>query len=500
MGDRRAQIIYLHPAKQRVGFPFGDPRLTYLTPFTMMPVGVIGLVNLLRAEGLSVRGLNYPSECFIDPTFDLREWLREAGSPRLFLIDLHWYEHSFGALDVARICKEVFPGIPVVIGGLTASFYSGEILESFPVVDFVIRGDAEEPLRQLATRVCSGHTDGQDWESIPNLSYRVDDQVIENELSYRASSLELDCLDFADIDFLDHKRRYWGFQYVGRREQFVPADEPRYLAHWLSIGRGCAFNCSFCGGGCQSHEILAGRAGFVMRSVDRVVDDLKVLQDRGVHQAALALDPAVVGEPYWRQLFSEMSRRDIHIGLYNEAFQLPSQEFIEAFAECADLEHSQIALSLLSGDERVRRLNGKSYSNRELFTTLKVLRRFKVPIAIYYSFNLPGQDESSLRKTLFVSQRIGRLYPARLLIMYNQPHTLDPCSPMSLHPEKFDIEVDYRCFSDYYDYCRRTAIENPGVRQLLGCGFRWRGRTREAERKMQQLWLDFGRRQRFLCF
>lgn len=499
MSERSPDIVYIHPAKQRVGFSFGDPRLSYLTPFTMMPVGVIGLLNLLPAEGLSVRGVNYPAEGFIDPTFDLRAWLAQVAPPRLYLIDLHWYEHSFGALDVAAACKQISPSTPVAIGGMTASLFAHEILGSFPQVDFVIVGDAEEPLRLLANHCCGGDS-RVNLSSIPNLAYRVDGQVLANECLYTASPADLDALDFASLDWLEHPRRYGGYQYVGRREQFVPSEEPRYLAHWLSIGRGCVHHCSFCGGSYESHEVIAKRQGLVMRSVDRVVDEMEALYERGIHQIALTLDPAVVGEDYWRALFDEMSRRQLRLGIYNEAFQLPSEDFCVAFAECADLEHSQLALSPLSGDERVRHLNGKAFSNHELFERLKTLRKLKVPLAIYYSFNLPGQNEASLRRTLFVSQRIGRLYPARHLIMYNQPHTLDPCSPMSRRPEDFDIDVLLHSFQDYYDYCRRTAIENPGVQGIRDCGFRWRGRTREEERRMQALWLGFSRQQRFLCF
>ena len=496
----RPEIIYIHPAKQRVGFPFGDPGLTYLTPFTMMPVGIVGLMNMLRQDGFAVRGLNYPAESFADLGFDLRTWLQELDRPRLFLIDLHWYEHSFGALDVAQVCKQVHPRVPVLFGGLTSSLYAREILEGFPQVDYVIRGDAEGPLQQLAALICSGEGPAQSLREVPNLTHRVDGLVVENELTYRASAEDLDALDFASLDFLDHPRRYGGFQYVGRRDQFVPSEEPVYLGHWLSNGRGCIHHCSFCGGGEESHRVIAGRDGFVMRSIERVVDDMESLHARGIQQIALTLDPAVLGEDYWRPLFAELSRRKLRVGIYNEAFQLPSDEFVEAFAERVDLEYSQLALSLLSGDERVRRLNGKAYSNRDLFARLKTLRRHKVPLAIYYSFNLPGQNEASLRNTLFVSQRIARLYPARHLIMYNQPHTLDPCSPMSTDPERYEIDTELKTFQDYYRYCQHTAIENPGVRGIEDCGYRWRGRTRDEERKMQALWTSFGQAQKFLCF
>lgn len=173
------QILYIHPAKQPVGFPFTDPRFSYLTPFTLFPMGVTGLLNLLRREGLSVRGLNYPAESFITPGFDLPAWLRQFTAPRLILIDLHWYEHSFGALDVARLCKREFPRTLIVLGGLTASFFAREILEGYPGVDYILRGDAEEPLRRLATALCGGTLTPQDLAAIPNLVYRAAGEVID---------------------------------------------------------------------------------------------------------------------------------------------------------------------------------------------------------------------------------------------------------------------------------------------------------------------------------
>ena len=233
-----------------------------------------------------------------------------------------------------------------------------------------------------------------------------------------------------------------------------------------------------------------------MRSPGAVADDIEELHDRGVQQVSLALDPAEMGEVFWRPLFSELSGRKVRIGLYNETFQLPSEDFCVAFAECADLRHSQFAISALTGDEDIRRLNGKTYSNHELFTLLRRLKRLRMPVGVYYSSNLPGQDEASLRKTTFVSERIGRLYPRGLLTMYRHPHTLDPCSPMSRDPERYDLDIGLLSFSDYVGYCRRTAA---GVPDFDDRGFRWRGRRPGDLQRMEQLWAEFSAQQRFPC-
>jgi hypothetical protein len=147
-------ILYIHPAKQEVSARYD--KFVSSPPYPFIPVGVVGLVNMLRNQGWNVVGINLPLELTLQPAFNLRRWLTTQPRPRMVLIDLHWYEHSFGAMDVARAVKSIWPSTPVVIGGLTASNFAEEILANFPLIDFIIRGDAEKPLRLLAERCCGG--------------------------------------------------------------------------------------------------------------------------------------------------------------------------------------------------------------------------------------------------------------------------------------------------------------------------------------------------------
>ena len=107
----------------------------------------------MRGAGIEVQGINFPLERELNRRFDLRRWLRAQTRARVILIDLHWYEHSYGAISMARFCKEALPDAWVVLGGLTASAFAREILERFDAVDFVIRGDAEQPLLALVQQV-----------------------------------------------------------------------------------------------------------------------------------------------------------------------------------------------------------------------------------------------------------------------------------------------------------------------------------------------------------
>jgi radical SAM superfamily enzyme YgiQ (UPF0313 family) len=87
------------------------------------------------------------------------------------MVDLHGYRHSYSAISAALACKQVLRRARVVLGGISASLFAAETLRSFPEVDFVIRGDAEEPLLSLARHVCSSAS--VPLSSNPNLTYRV---------------------------------------------------------------------------------------------------------------------------------------------------------------------------------------------------------------------------------------------------------------------------------------------------------------------------------------
>ena len=491
-----AQVLYLHPAKQEVDARYD--RYIASPTYPLIPVGVLGLANMLIEEGLPLRGVNLPLELVMQPSFSLRQWLVRQGRPGLIMIDLHWYEHCFGALDVARTCKAVFPETPVVVGGLTASRFARSILAGFDEVDYVIRGDAERPLKLLAGLCCSGAASGASLARIPNLSYRDGGHVRENSQTYVATTADLDRLDFVSLRFLQHSESYAAIQYTGAG--LVRPEQPQLKGHWLSIGRGCVYNCSFCGGARSTQRKLAGRDGIVLRSVERTLDDIARLKALGVHQVSLSLDPAIIGPHFWGPLFAGLRDRGLRIGIYNEFFQLPSEEFLSSFAEVSDRSHTEVAISPLSGNEHVRRRNGKLFSNQELFRTLDWLRARELPLYVYFSLNLPGETPKTFEETLRVAEQIGRRYPARLLRMINKCHTLDPGSPMSDTPSRFDVQPQYKTFIDYYGYCQQTGWQARIVTRGTLRGFASARLDPTQIEGLAQLWDAFAQEQEFTCF
>ncbi len=159
-----------------------------------------------------------------------------------------------------------------------------------------------------------------------------------------------------------------------------------------------------------------------------------------------------------------------------------------------------MAISPLSGDEEVRRLNGKFYTNARFLRMLEDMKRFDMPIFVYFSLNLPGETFKTFKRTLELAQAVGQVYPSHLLRMLNPCHTLDPMSPMSLQPEQFGMQVAYRTFADYYNYCRATGWQPRNVTRGEHRGFEMAGRPAQTVEQMAQIWDLFAAQQPFRCF
>lgn len=480
-------VLYIHPAKQGVNFDASEGNGR---PYGVIPVGVPALVNVLQENGIRVKGIVHPLEMQLNPAFSLRRWINGHPGARVILIDMHWYEHCFGAVDTARLCKEVLPDAWVIMGGLSATGFAQEILSEFKEVDFIIRGDAERPLLELVKTLLDGPGRAIDWEKISkisNLAYCNHGEVVLTPEMYVASSDDLDRLEFTNLGFLEHQREYLIHEYIvtdiATARKMLSEDTPN-LGKWITTARGCRYNCSYCGGSKAAHKMLAGRSGVIPRSAARVVDDLEKLSKQGVLQASMAYDIAEMGEEYWKAIFAGMKEREIKIGIYNEFFQMPDNAFIDGMARAVIREHSPVAISPLSGNERVRRLNGKHYSNEAFFDMLDRLARHKFFIFVYFSLNLPGETRQTFEETLELARAVYEFYPSSLLKILNTVHTIDPLAPMNLAPHKYGIQSNMRTFKDYYNYCYQTGKGNPGAR--IG-QFRGFDLSAESERSLVEM-------------
>lgn len=427
--DIKTDILYIHPTKS-----MSD------TMYSIMPVGSIALINLLHQNGYSIYGINLGIEKAINDRYSLIEELK-AIDYKILLVDLHWYEHSYGATEVAKNSKLVYPNKPVIIGGFTTTIFSDEIIRNFPLIDYAVKGDSEKPLKMLMDYLLKGIGC---LEDIPNICYKRNNYIINNDITYACPCDYFDNLDFISIDFVKNQELVY---------YTTPLGVSRVTkSFWLCVARGCKFNCTYCCGSSKNSHILFGRTNMLIRSIESIAHDMKSLSEKGVQVICPTHDFEMFGKDFYEELFSLVRFNDVNAGLYMECFQLPSIQYIMDIKNTFNPQFTSIEISPLTGDEKVRKINGKNFSNEEFFELLNSMSKNKIKVEIYYSLNLANESNESFDKTLKQIEQIVNFYPLHLLKIICRRVVLDPLAPM--REEKYNIKSALNTFQDYYNYCK----------------------------------------------
>ena len=143
--------------------------------------------------------------------------------------------------------------------------YAEEILAEYPFIDAVIKGEGEIPITQLAKKVACGESD---LEHIPNLCWRNNGKVELNKETFVATSEQLSSYSFySKLDKLKNSALYLrvnlGMSCKRVKRGGIDSSEsvfqPDNEIHTICLGRGCAGNCAWCGGGAKALKQIISR-------------------------------------------------------------------------------------------------------------------------------------------------------------------------------------------------------------------------------------------------
>jgi radical SAM superfamily enzyme YgiQ (UPF0313 family) len=133
------------------------------------------------------------------------------------------------AIAVSSAIRARFPAIPLIWGGHFPTICAEPALNT-PYVDYAIRGQGEDTLRELLDAHFAGHT--TDLSAIAGLSWRADGQVVHNaNRAFSGAGLGRDL----PYERVGNPRRYLGRTFLGQRTSGYQA------------ALGCRFRCTFCG-------------------------------------------------------------------------------------------------------------------------------------------------------------------------------------------------------------------------------------------------------------
>ena len=453
--------------------------------FEMYPIGFASLSEYLERHGLKVRIVNVALKMLKDDGFDVERFISRK-NPIAFGIDLHWMAHVQGALALAEMIKRFHPRTPVILGGLSSTYYHEEILRQYPFVDFVVRGDStERPLLQLLQTLKANG----DFQGIPNLTWRDGKEGIRiNPLTYVPENLDEVAIDYRHI--MKKVVRYidpTGYQ------PFV--DWYTYPVTAVFTCRGCIYNCKTCGGSSQTFRAMANRRKPAYRDPRLLARDIF---DTAGHLNAPVMvigDIFQPGDHYAFTFLEEMRKRPIENHIAFEFFVPPSRAQLERIA--GSIINFNIEISPESHSEEVRRAFGRPYDNESLERMITdAIDLGSKRIDLFFMSGLPKQTYASVLETVdYCRTLLERFQPYNRLFPFISPLApfLDPGSAVFEEPEKYGYRLLCRTVEEH-----RQALMAPSWKYVLNYETRWMNRdeivysTYEAGKRLNRLKAEFG--------
>jgi B12-binding domain/radical SAM domain protein len=454
--------------------------------FEMYPIGFMSILGYLQSRGYSVRIINIALKMLAIPWFNVERAIRRL-KPAAFGIDLHWMVHAHGSLELAALVKKHHPDIPVIFGGLSASYFHRELIQ-YPQVDYVLRGDStEEPLRCLLEAIKGGRSPGD----VPNLTWKQDGEVREQELTHVPADLDAMSFDYSAI--MRSCARH--FDILGHLPFKAFFNYPVMAA--LSC-HGCFNNCAICGGSKFAYQKTCHRSKPAYRSPEFLARDIAE-GSRHVKGPVMVLGGTLqAGEDYARALLKAIRREGVKCHICFEFFTPPSREILELAA--ASAPRWNVQMSPESHEDAVRRRFGRMYDTpaleQSIFDALELgCSRFDV----FFMIGIPGQTPESVRGTVKYCRELlekcasagfkGQLRP---FISPLSPF-LDPGSRAFEEPEKHGYRLFHRTLEEH-----RQALLAPSWKYTLNYETEWMSRdqlvevTYEAAEELNRLKLEHG--------
>ncbi len=331
-----------------------------------VPLGVYYVAAVLKASHYDVEIFNW-HDIHATPE-KIREVLEERRPDIIGFSIVNG--NRWGALDIARIAKQIDPRVTIVLGGVGATFLWEHFLTHFSDVDFVVIGEGEYTFLKLIEHLEAGVPGAP--ESIDGLAFRSDGRAVRTA----------DAPAITALDDLPDPARYFTYQH-------------------LSLTRGCAGNCNFCG----SPRFWGRRVRF--HSSDYFVEQIQRLYQKGVRFFYFSDDTFTVNKKRVIEICQKII--DKHLGVSWNAISRVDHVDAEILFWMRRAGCVQISYGVESGSEKIRNFLQKKISPGAIDKAVALTQRHGILARAYFIYGCPGENWQTIQATIDLIDRIKPL-------------------------------------------------------------------------------------------
>jgi radical SAM superfamily enzyme YgiQ (UPF0313 family) len=336
----------------------------------MVPQGLLSIAAYLTKRGHDVSvydclGPNAP--------LDLQKQSQAILACQPHMVGFSATTSSFlDAADLAGFIKKENPGIATVCGGVHVSALEDQLLKDFPVFDYLVAGEGEETIAELAA--------GNDPAAIKGLIWKNRDEIISNET--RPKITDLDALPFPAYEKLK------GFP----RDYHLPLFSYIHTPGATMItSRGCMYQCSYC-------DRSVFKKGFRYNSAAYIYEHMAYLRKKfGVRHINIYDDLFTANRKRVIDLCENLNRNPLGIH-FNCAVRVgyTDDDLLKMLKDAGCL---MVSLGIESADPDMLARHKSGVSLDEVRDTVRRIQKAGLRSKGLFMMGLPGETEASIRRT-----------------------------------------------------------------------------------------------------
>jgi radical SAM superfamily enzyme YgiQ (UPF0313 family) len=340
---------------------------------TIAPMGLLSIAAYLEKNGITTDII----DCYAHPDSQgkIPDYLKEKSPGYIGLTCTTSTFHD--SVRIAKMAKEILPGIRSVFGGSHVSALREKILEDYPDVDFSIIGEGEQCVEALI----KAGTRRKALSEIPGLVYRDNGDI--NFTGFREKGIELDSLPFPAYEKLQ------GYPHAYKLPIF---NYPRTPNTACNSSRGCPYACSYC-------DRSVFRRSFRYNSAQYLYEHVNYLKERfGIRHISFYDDQFTFN----RKRVEEFCRMvlDNHLNMtFNCVVRAEHVDF-ELMKLMKSAGCWMMSLGIESGDPELLAQHRQNVDLDMLADTIRNIKRAGIRTKGLLMMGLPGESEKSIKRSM----------------------------------------------------------------------------------------------------
>jgi anaerobic magnesium-protoporphyrin IX monomethyl ester cyclase len=286
-------------------------------------------------------------------------------------------------IETAKAVKEVLPSCKVVVGGWHPSYMPDSILQH-PEVDYVVMGEGENAMVELATLITKGAED-KAIASIPGVACIYEGKTVKNAPKI-----------ISDLDNVPYPARHLLPMHIYDRKIEYLSAQPVDV---VNVIRGCPYDCNYC----ETKKLWGHKCRAF--SPPRVVDELEyMIKNYGSKGIYFIGDNFTINKKQTIELCHQIKERGLDLQwACDTRVDLIARDLLR---EMKDAGCKTIFFGIQSGSQRILDKLNTHTNLEQIVQALRLCRQERIHIACSFMLGIPGETFNDMNSTFKFAKKL----------------------------------------------------------------------------------------------